>query len=122
MQISREGGVELGELLRGERLEPGVLALRTAIQLGFRDFEGELHCPEDADSAGQAPAEASLPRVGGLALLIAENSYLVPYTMTRVGADCEIYPPDGTWADPDTVVAATILGRILRARAEGPTR
>ena len=35
-----------------------------------------------------------------------ENSYPVPYELTRVGADCEIYPAEGTWADPDVAAAA----------------
>ncbi len=51
------------------------------------------------------------------------NGYLVPYTMTRVGADCEIYPPDGTWAEPDVEEAARILRRVVEnpqeARAKG---
>jgi hypothetical protein len=42
-----------------------------------------------------------------------ENSYLVPYTMTRVGADCEIYPPEGTWADPDLGEAARLMRRVF---------
>jgi len=41
----------------------------------FRDFEGNLHCPEDADSTGQAVRGTSS---GGVALLIAENDYLIP--------------------------------------------
>ena len=41
----------------------------------FRDFEGDLHCPEDADSAGQAASD--LPG-GGLAMFIAGNAQIVP--------------------------------------------
>jgi glycosyltransferase involved in cell wall biosynthesis len=52
-----------------------------------------------------------------------ENSYLVPYSTTRVGPDCEIYPPDGTWADPDVEAAAAIMRKVVEnpddARARG---
>lgn len=41
----------------------------------FRDFEGGLHCPEDANSAGQPASE--LPG-GGLALFIAGNARIIP--------------------------------------------
>jgi glycosyltransferase involved in cell wall biosynthesis len=51
------------------------------------------------------------------------NSYPVPYGMTRVGADVEIYPPDGTWADPDVAEAARLMRRVVEqpdeARAKG---
>jgi Glycosyl transferases group 1 len=45
-----------------------------------------------------------------------ENSYPVPYELTRVGADCEIYPAEGTWAEPDIAEAS----RIMRAVVERP--
>jgi glycosyltransferase involved in cell wall biosynthesis len=52
-----------------------------------------------------------------------ENSYLVPHGMTRVGADCEVYPPEGTWADPDIDQAARLMRRVVEqpveARAKG---
>jgi hypothetical protein len=41
----------------------------------FRDFEGNLQCPEDTDSAGQAAGGAPS---GGLALFIASNTLVVP--------------------------------------------
>jgi glycosyltransferase involved in cell wall biosynthesis len=52
-----------------------------------------------------------------------QNSYLVPYEMTRVGADCEIYPAEGSWAEPDVGEATQLLRRVLEqpeeARAKG---
>jgi hypothetical protein len=52
-----------------------------------------------------------------------ENSYLVPFRLTRVGADCEIYPAQGTWADPDVGEAARLLREVVarpqEARAKG---
>jgi hypothetical protein len=51
------------------------------------------------------------------------NSYLVDYTMTRVGPDCEIYPPDGEWAAPSIDHAAELMRQVwtdpARARALG---
>jgi glycosyltransferase involved in cell wall biosynthesis len=47
-----------------------------------------------------------------------ENSYLVPYEMTNVGADCEIYPAEGTWAEPDVREAARLMRRVLERRDE----
>jgi glycosyltransferase involved in cell wall biosynthesis len=42
-----------------------------------------------------------------------DNSYPVPYELTRVGADCEIYPAEGTWADPDHEAAAAAMRRVV---------
>jgi glycosyltransferase involved in cell wall biosynthesis len=47
-----------------------------------------------------------------------DNSYPVPYELTRVGADCQIYPPEGTWAEPDTAAAASLMRRVIEASAE----
>ena len=46
------------------------------------------------------------------------NSYLVDWTPTRVGPDCEIYPPDGTWAEPDLDHAAELMRRVWRRPQE----
>jgi glycosyltransferase involved in cell wall biosynthesis len=52
-----------------------------------------------------------------------ENSYPVSYELTRVGADCEIYPSEGTWAEPDVEDAARLMRRVIErpeeARAKG---
>jgi glycosyltransferase involved in cell wall biosynthesis len=52
-----------------------------------------------------------------------DNSYPVGYELTRVGADCEIYPPDGTWAEPDVDQAAGHMRSVIEnpgeARAKG---
>jgi glycosyltransferase involved in cell wall biosynthesis len=52
-----------------------------------------------------------------------ENSYLVDYELTRVGADTEIYPPNGSWADPSVEHAAELMRRVVErpdeARAKG---
>ena len=53
-----------------------------------------------------------------------QNSYLVDWTPTRVGPGCEIYPADGSWAEPDLDHAAELMRRVwqrpeeARAKAE----
>jgi glycosyltransferase involved in cell wall biosynthesis len=46
------------------------------------------------------------------------NGYLVDYELTRVGADCEIYPAQGIWADPSVEHAAALMRRVYEARDE----
>jgi glycosyltransferase involved in cell wall biosynthesis len=51
-----------------------------------------------------------------------ENSYPVPYEMTRVGADCEIYPAEGRWADPDVGEAARLMRSVLKRPEEAQAK
>jgi glycosyltransferase involved in cell wall biosynthesis len=51
-----------------------------------------------------------------------ENSYRVPYELTWVGADCEIYPADGTWADPDVAEAVRFMRRVVEHPEEAAAR
>ncbi len=46
------------------------------------------------------------------------NSYLVDWTPTRVGPSCEIYPAEGTWAEPDLDHAAEQMRRVWQRPAE----
>jgi glycosyltransferase involved in cell wall biosynthesis len=46
------------------------------------------------------------------------NSYLVDYTIGRVGPECEIYPPEGEWAEPSVEHAAELMRRVHREREE----
>ena len=48
----------------------------------------------------------------------AENSYLVDFAIGRVGAECEIYPPEGEWADPNREHAAQLMRRVYENRDE----
>jgi glycosyltransferase involved in cell wall biosynthesis len=50
--------------------------------------------------------------------MTTDNSYLIPHGMTRVGADCEVYPPEGTWADPDVDEAARLMRRVVEQPEE----
>lgn len=60
---------------------------------------------------------------GNLDFMTPMNGYLVEYAMTRVGAEGEQYPPDGTWADPDLDHAASLMRHVYEhpeeARAKG---
>ncbi len=49
---------------------------------------------------------------GNVDFMNAENSYLVDYTIGRVGPDCEIYPPEGEWADPSVEHGAELMRRV----------
>lgn len=46
---------------------------------------------------------------GNVDFMNAQNSLLVDYEITLVGPDCEIYPPDGKWADPNIEHAAELM-------------
>ena len=60
---------------------------------------------------------------GNLEFMTATNSYLVDYTLTRVGPNAEMYPAEGTWAEPDLDHAATLMRQVWErpdaARATG---
>jgi glycosyltransferase involved in cell wall biosynthesis len=51
-----------------------------------------------------------------------ENSYLVDYALGRVGADCEIYPPEGEWAEPSLEHAAELMRRVCEQPREAAQR
>ncbi len=53
---------------------------------------------------------------GNVDFMNAENSYLVDYTIARVGPDCEIYPPEGEWAEPSVEHAAELMRSVYEDR------
>jgi hypothetical protein len=53
---------------------------------------------------------------GNVDFMDAENSYLVDHTIGRVGPECEIYPPDGEWAEPSIEHAAELIRRVYEDR------
>jgi glycosyltransferase involved in cell wall biosynthesis len=55
---------------------------------------------------------------GNVDFMTADNSYLVDHTLRRVGPECEIYPPDGEWAEPSVEHAAELMRRVYEDRAE----
>jgi glycosyltransferase involved in cell wall biosynthesis len=58
---------------------------------------------------------------GNVDFMNGENSYLVDYTIGRVGPECEIYPPEGEWADPSVEHAAALMREVYSDR-EGAAR
>lgn len=59
---------------------------------------------------------------GNIDFMNGENSYLVDYTIGRVGPECEIYPPEGEWADPSVEHAAELMRRVLDDPGEARRR
>jgi glycosyltransferase involved in cell wall biosynthesis len=60
---------------------------------------------------------------GSLEFMTPENSYLVPHTMTKVGAGAEpYYPADGDWAEPDVEHASRAMRSVFEDRQEAACR
>jgi glycosyltransferase involved in cell wall biosynthesis len=59
---------------------------------------------------------------GNVDFMTTENSYLVDYKMGRVGPDCEIYPPEGEWAEPSVEHAAQLMREVHDHRAAAAAR
>jgi glycosyltransferase involved in cell wall biosynthesis len=59
---------------------------------------------------------------GTVDFMTDENSYLVDYTIGRVGAECEIYPPEGEWAEPRVEHAARLMRRVRDSPDDAATR
>jgi glycosyltransferase involved in cell wall biosynthesis len=55
---------------------------------------------------------------GNVDFMNADNSLLVDYSIGRVGPECEIYPPEGEWADPSVEHAASLMRRVHDRREE----
>jgi glycosyltransferase involved in cell wall biosynthesis len=59
---------------------------------------------------------------GNVDFMTSENSYLVDYTIGRVGPDCEIYPPEGEWAQPSVEHAAELMRRVWTEPTEAAAK
>jgi glycosyltransferase involved in cell wall biosynthesis len=55
---------------------------------------------------------------GNVDFMNSQNSYPVDYTLGRVGPDCEIYPPEGEWAQPSVEHAAELMRRVIERPQE----
>jgi glycosyltransferase involved in cell wall biosynthesis len=55
---------------------------------------------------------------GNVDFMNNQNSYPVDYTLGRVGPDCEIYPPEGEWAQPSVEHAAELMRRVIERPQE----
>jgi glycosyltransferase involved in cell wall biosynthesis len=59
---------------------------------------------------------------GNIDFMNSENSYLIDHTLGRVGPDCEIYPPEGEWANPSIEHAAELMRRVYSEPNEAIAR
>ena len=59
---------------------------------------------------------------GNLDFMTTENSYLVEHTIGRVGPECEIYPPEGEWAEPSLEHAARLMREVYGDGEEAARR
>lgn len=139
----REGPRLLLKTING-RLRPQAEAeLRRRIA-GHPDIElvdAYLEPAQNAALIARADCYVSLHRSEGFGLTLAEamalgtpviatgysgntdfttphNSYMVDWTATRVGPDCEIYPAEGSWAEPDLDHAAELMRRVWQRPEE----
>ncbi len=59
---------------------------------------------------------------GNVDFMDSANSYLVDYTIGRVGPECEIYPPEGEWAEPALEHAAELMRHVLEHPEEAAAK
>lgn len=59
---------------------------------------------------------------GNLEFMTSENSFLVPYTLTTVGAGSDPYPEAAKWAAPDIDAAARMMRGLLEDPVEADLR
>jgi glycosyltransferase involved in cell wall biosynthesis/2-polyprenyl-3-methyl-5-hydroxy-6-metoxy-1,4-benzoquinol methylase len=59
---------------------------------------------------------------GNVDFMTQENSYLVPYGLTRAGEDAHPYPALAEWAEPDLDEAAQLMRRVFDNREEARSR
>jgi glycosyltransferase involved in cell wall biosynthesis len=59
---------------------------------------------------------------GNVDFMDDENSYLVDFAVARVGPDCEIYPPEGEWAEPSVEHAAQLMRSVVEEPEEAARR
>ncbi|HTZ85651.1 MAG TPA: glycosyltransferase [Solirubrobacteraceae bacterium] len=59
---------------------------------------------------------------GNVDFMNDENSYLVDYAIGRVGPECEIYPPEGEWAEPSVEHAAALMREVYEKPEEARRR
>jgi hypothetical protein len=108
-------------------------------------FDGYLDTAQKAALLKRADCYVSLHRSEGFGLPLAEsmslgtpviatgysgntdfmtphNSYLVDWAPTRVGPECEIYPANGTWAEPDVEHAAELMRHVWEHPDEAAAR
>jgi glycosyltransferase involved in cell wall biosynthesis len=55
---------------------------------------------------------------GNLDFMNSDNSYLVPWTYTSVGAGANAYPSDALWAEPDLIEASRLMRHVFENQFE----
>jgi glycosyltransferase involved in cell wall biosynthesis len=55
---------------------------------------------------------------GNLEFMDERTAYLVPFEPTTIGADGELYPEEGVWAEPELDVAAELMRRVYERPGE----
>jgi glycosyltransferase involved in cell wall biosynthesis len=55
---------------------------------------------------------------GNLEFMTRDNSYLCPASRSEVGPECEPYPRESHWSEPDVVAAADLLRHVYTNRSE----
>lgn len=100
-------------------LEPA----ETAALIARADCYSSLHRSEGfgltlAESMALGTPVIATAYSGNLDFTTERNSYLVDWRPTRVGAGGDVYPPDGTWAEPDLDHAAELMRRVWQNPSE----
>jgi glycosyltransferase involved in cell wall biosynthesis len=90
---------------------------QTAALLARADCYVSLHRSEGfgltlAESMALGTPVIATSYSGNTDFTTPKNSYLVDWQPTRVGPDCEIYPAEGTWAEPNLDHAAELMRRV----------
>lgn len=115
---ARIGGRQDIELVE-RYLEPGEIAALIA----KADCYVSLHRSEGfgltlADSMALGTPVIATGYSGNTDFMNERNSYLVDWTRTLVGTDSDIYPPEGSWAEPDVDHAAALMRHVWEHPSE----
>lgn len=100
---------------------------QTAALLSRADCYVSLHRSEGfgltlAESLALGTPVITTGYSGNMDFTTPENSYLVKWTPTDVGPDCEIYPAEGSWAEPDLAHAAELMRRVWQRPEEAQAK
>lgn len=95
--------------------------------VGLADCYVSLHRSEGlgltmAEAMGLGKPVIATGYSGNLDFMTPENSYLVDYTMGRVGPDSDPYPEGTPWAEPSIDAAAEMMRRVVDEPAEAAAR
>ncbi len=55
---------------------------------------------------------------GNMDFTTSENSYLIPFTMAKVGEGADSYDSSAEWAEPDTVTAVNLMRHVFQNRLQ----